>query len=198
MKCPFCAEEIQDQAVFCRFCGATKKGAGWSPPPQPAPARTAEHGLFGRTFTIRTAAIFFFASAAFGVFGLSAAVPLFGAMRTGAVAALYHLVYVGLFATMGAGLWTAQPWGYWVMVGGTIFYTLDKARYMLDSAAREAELQQQLGALEGLSSLIDPNSITQLMNLLTVLVVLCWWGFVAYLYLNRSYFGITKDKGKIR
>ncbi|MFH0795069.1 MAG: hypothetical protein V2A74_13675, partial [bacterium] len=120
--------------------------------------------------------------------GLTSGVPLFGAVRGGAAAVIYHLIYVGLFVAMGAGLWNAAPWGLNVMLAGTIYYTLDSLRYLFDRPAREAYMAQQLQGFGDLFDRADLNSYLHMMTLMTVLFIVCWWGFLLYLYMRRDYF----------
>jgi len=119
---------------------------------------------------------------------LFSTVPLFGDVRGGIVAVVYHLLYLGLFLGMGIGLWGAKPWGLRFMFAGTIFYTLDRIRYLLDSSAREADAVSTLGKYGEFLRPEAQNLIVQAMDLATVLALVFWWGFLLYLYYNRDYF----------
>ena len=138
--------------------------------------------------TIRTAAVFFFASAAFEVLDCTSAAALFGAVRTGAAAAFYHFVFAALYVLSGIGMWTAKPWGYGAFMTITAVYTIDKIQMMLFPDAFYDYILQQLTLTREVIGMIPREQIVQYFRMAYMVLLLCWWGFALYIHSRRPYF----------
>lgn len=145
-------------------------------------------------FTFRTAGVLLMVSAALELLTITSEVPLFGEIRGGISAGIYHIVYVALFLALGMGLWSARKWGYTLVFVTTAIYTLDKLQLVLGHQALEAYVRTQMSGIESQlqSPGIDETLIMQAIMLMAIVVVLCWWGFALYTWWRRDYF---KDNG---
>ena len=141
----------------------------------------------GRT-TIRTAAVFFLVSAVLELLDFDSAVALFGGVRAGVAAVMYHLVIAALYLLSGIGLWTAKPWGYRAFMATAAIYTIDKVQLMLFPQAFYDYILQQLTVTRDLVGMLPKEQLLQYFMIAYGCLLLCWWGFALYIHIRRGYF----------
>jgi len=146
-------------------------------------------------FAFRTAAVLFVLSALFEILSIGSETLLFGAFQGGVIAGIYHLVYVALFLALGVGLWSGKSWGYPLVFATTIIYTLDKLQILFGQQVLESLIAGQMAGYESelQAQGIDAALLLQAVILMSVVVILCWWGFAWYTYIRRDYFQTGKS-----
>jgi len=139
--------------------------------------------------TIRITAVLMMASGLLELLSINTEAVLFGGVRGGTVMVIYHLTCVFAFLSVGIGLWTARPWGYWAVMATTALYTLDKAQFLLARESLRSYVVQMVSSVD--PQLSEAVPISELVGLVTVLYssfIICWWGFALYIHLRRRYF----------
>ena len=141
--------------------------------------------------TIRTAAVLLLASAVLEILDYNSAVALFGGVRVGAVAVIYHFLFTALYFLSGIGLWTASPWGYWALMITTATYTFDKVQLILFPKAFYDYIIMQLTVTREIVGMLPQDQLLHYFMIGYAVLVLCWWGFAWYIHARRQYFHQT-------
>ena len=138
--------------------------------------------------TIRTSGVLFLVSAVFEIMDYNSAVALFGGVRAGVVALIYHFVFAALYGLSGIGMWTSKPWGYSAFMATTAVYTIDKVQLMVFPQAFYDYVLQQLTVTREIVGLIPKEQLVQYFMIAYAALLLCWWGFALYIHMRRQYF----------
>lgn len=138
--------------------------------------------------TIRTAGVLFLVSAVLEIMDFSSAVALFGGVRTGAAAVIYHLVFMAFYFLSGIGMWAAKPWGYCVFMTTVAVYTIDKVQLILFPQAFYDYIIQQLTVTREIVGMLPKEQLIQYFMIAYGVLLICWWGFALYIHLRRGYF----------